>query len=146
MFSYRNYGTYRNKKILGKTNRLLSFDMTWTAKKTTPATIIRCRGNVFTELLPTKDRGIHRDPQTLLWWNTTAQKNDASNNSSIVAFVAAGTSLPSCYLPRIGGYTETHRLSFDETRPHRKMTRPTTLLLLHSLPRERLYRVVTYQG
>jgi hypothetical protein len=37
--------------VLGRTNRLLSFDTTRTAQKTTPP-ILRCRGNVFTGLLP----------------------------------------------------------------------------------------------
>jgi hypothetical protein len=37
---------------MGGTNRLLSFDTTWTARKTTPPTIPPCRRNVFTEPLP----------------------------------------------------------------------------------------------
>jgi hypothetical protein len=46
--------------IWKKTNRLLSFDTTRTAQKTTPPTILRVRRNVFTELLPVNDRGLHR--------------------------------------------------------------------------------------
>jgi hypothetical protein len=44
----------------GRTNRLLSFDMTRTAKETTRPTIacIRYRGNVCTEPLPRNDMGI----------------------------------------------------------------------------------------
>jgi hypothetical protein len=40
---------------------LLSFDTTWTAQKTTPPTILRYRGNVFTDPLPSNDKG---DTQT----------------------------------------------------------------------------------
>jgi hypothetical protein len=47
------------QEVLGRTNRLLSFDTTRTAQKMTVPTILRCRGNVFTELLPSNDRGIH---------------------------------------------------------------------------------------
>jgi hypothetical protein len=46
--------------VLERTTRLLSFDMTRTAWKTTPQTLLRCRGNVFTLLLPNNDRGRHR--------------------------------------------------------------------------------------
>jgi hypothetical protein len=44
----------------GRTNRLLSFNMTRTAKKTRPPTILRFRGNVFTEFLPSNNSGMHR--------------------------------------------------------------------------------------
>jgi hypothetical protein len=44
------------QEILGRINRLLSFDTTWTPQKTTPPIILRFRGNVFTELLPNNDR------------------------------------------------------------------------------------------
>jgi hypothetical protein len=47
-------------EVLGRTDRLLSLDTTRTAKKTTPPTILRCRWNVLIELLPSNDRGIHR--------------------------------------------------------------------------------------
>jgi hypothetical protein len=47
------------KKVGLRTIRLLSFDATGIAQKTAPPTILRCRGNVFTELLPSNDRGIH---------------------------------------------------------------------------------------
>jgi hypothetical protein len=43
-----------------RTNRLLSFYTTHTTEKTMPPTILRCRGKVFTELLPSNDRRIHR--------------------------------------------------------------------------------------
>jgi hypothetical protein len=61
-----------------------------------------CRGNVFTELLPSNDRGIHRQthrhsrPTILLLFRV---------------FVAAGTCLPSRCLAAIEGMdTQTHRL------------------------------------
>jgi hypothetical protein len=46
------------QEVLGRTNRLLSYETTRTPKKTTPPTILRCCGNVFTELLPSNDKGI----------------------------------------------------------------------------------------
>jgi hypothetical protein len=46
-------------------------------------------------------------------------------------FVAAGTSLQSCYEARIGDINrQTHTLSFDKTRITEKITCPTILLLL----------------
>jgi hypothetical protein len=40
-----------------------------------PPKILCCYGNVFTELLPTNDRGIHRQTHTLSFHNTwTAKK------------------------------------------------------------------------
>jgi hypothetical protein len=48
------------QEVLGRTNRLLSFD-TWTAQKTTPPTIPRFRGNVFTEPLPSNDKKRERE-------------------------------------------------------------------------------------
>jgi hypothetical protein len=53
------------QKVLGRTNRQFSFDMTRTALKTTHqkflycCVCIRCIGNVFTELLYGNDKGIH---------------------------------------------------------------------------------------
>jgi hypothetical protein len=58
------------EKVLGITNRLLSFDTTLAAWKATgPKTLlllcIRCRGNVFTEPLPSKNR-IHIQAHRLM--------------------------------------------------------------------------------
>jgi hypothetical protein len=64
---------------LGRPKLLLSFDTIWTAKKTTPVTIVPCRVNVFTEPLPSNDRGIYTDKQT-----------HSSNNSYIVARILCG--------------------------------------------------------
>jgi hypothetical protein len=75
--------------------------MTLTVQKTTPPGIMRCRGNVYTDLIPSNDMGIHRQIH-----------RDTRNNSSIVAcvFVAAGTSLPSRCLATKGGiHIRTHR-------------------------------------
>jgi hypothetical protein len=46
--------------VLVITNGLRAFDTTRTAQKMGPPTILRCCGNVFTELLPNSDRGMHR--------------------------------------------------------------------------------------
>jgi hypothetical protein len=46
------------QEVLGRNNRLLSFDKTWTAQKATPKRILPWRGNVFLyKLLPSKDKG-----------------------------------------------------------------------------------------
>jgi hypothetical protein len=60
--------------VLGRTNRLISFDTTRTAYKTSPSIILLCCGNAFTELLPSNDMGIHK-------------QTHASYNSSIVACI-----------------------------------------------------------
>jgi hypothetical protein len=52
-------GTRRSGKIWSP-----SFDTRRTTQKTTPPTILRCRGNVFTELIPSNDKGIHRPTDT----------------------------------------------------------------------------------
>jgi hypothetical protein len=57
------------QEVLGRTNRLFYFNTTRTTWKTTPLTILCCRGNVFTELLLSNDIGTH---------------THASNNSSVV--------------------------------------------------------------
>jgi hypothetical protein len=45
-------GKEENKQeVLGKNNRLISFDTTRTVEKTTPPAILLCRRNVFTECL-----------------------------------------------------------------------------------------------
>jgi hypothetical protein len=48
------------QKILERTNPLLSFQTTRIAQKMAPPTILRCCGNVFTELLLSNDSRIHR--------------------------------------------------------------------------------------
>jgi hypothetical protein len=48
------------QEVLGRTNRLLSFDTPWTAQKKMPLIILHCCRNVFTVMLPSNDRGIHR--------------------------------------------------------------------------------------
>jgi hypothetical protein len=57
----------------------------------TPPTILHCRGNIFTEFMPSKDRGIHR-------------QTHASNISSIACvFVAAVMFLPNLCVATVGG-------------------------------------------
>jgi hypothetical protein len=84
---YYQYGVWRKQEVLEWNNRLFSYDTTWAAEKTTPPTILRCRRNVFTKLLPSN---IDMD----------RMESDEFKNSSIAPciLVAAGTSLPSCYL------------------------------------------------
>jgi hypothetical protein len=63
----------RKQEVLGRTNRLLSFNTTCAAYETMFQTIplllhvhadCQCRGNVFTMPLPSNDRGIHIEAQT----------------------------------------------------------------------------------
>jgi hypothetical protein len=62
----RHYGKYTpHNEVVGRTNRLISFDTTGTTLKTTPPTILRCRGNVFTEPSLCNDRGLHRQTYRL---------------------------------------------------------------------------------
>jgi hypothetical protein len=101
------------KEVAGRTNSLLSFDKKRVAWKTTRPTILLCRGNVFTELLPTNDRGIHRQIHRLLFGKTrTAQKLTRPTALPFLrVFLAAGTCLPSSYLAIKGGiYIQTHSL------------------------------------
>jgi hypothetical protein len=51
---------YTKEEVLGRTNSLISFDTTRTSQRNIPPAILRCCENVFTELLPRNDRGIHR--------------------------------------------------------------------------------------
>jgi hypothetical protein len=75
-------------KILGRTNRLLSYDTTRNAQETTPPTILRSRGNFFKELLPSNDRGIYR------------QIHRHARPTILLLHIsfASGTCLPSCCL------------------------------------------------
>jgi hypothetical protein len=63
---------------MGRTDRLLSFDTTRTAKKMTPPTVLRCRGNVFTDLLPLSE-------------DTARTENDAANSSVVGCIRPRGT-------------------------------------------------------
>jgi hypothetical protein len=63
------------KLVLGRTNRPLSFDTTWIVWKTTPQTILLCRGKVYIKPLPSNDMGIHRQTHRLSFDTTrTAYK------------------------------------------------------------------------
>jgi hypothetical protein len=66
-------GLYLQQNALGKTNRLLSFYMPRTTQKTTLPTILCCRENIFTELLPSNER-IHRRNTDSFVKTRTAQK------------------------------------------------------------------------
>jgi hypothetical protein len=57
-----NNNNNNTQEVLGRTNRQLSFYTTMDAHITTSPRILRCRGKVFTELLPINDSGIHRQP------------------------------------------------------------------------------------
>jgi hypothetical protein len=76
---------WRRKQVLGRTSHILPFYTTWAAYKTTPTTIFRCRGNVFTEPLPSNDRGIQT--QILLSYDTDRIESDACNDYSIIAYI-----------------------------------------------------------
>jgi hypothetical protein len=58
--------------VLRRTNHLLSFETTLTAKKMTPQTSPLCRRNVLTEQLPDNDRDI--ESELLYEWRFTANQ------------------------------------------------------------------------
>jgi hypothetical protein len=97
--------------VLVRTNRLLSFESTRTTQETAPPTILRCRGNVFTELLPSNDRGIHR--LSFVKTRTAYIMAPPTNFLLLRVFVAAGTCVTSrCLATMRGGeiHIQTHRL------------------------------------
>jgi hypothetical protein len=98
-------------EVIGRNNPLLSFDTTRTAYKTTPQTIIRCRGNVCTDYLPSNDRGRQRQTHRLSFdQKRIAWKMTRPTILLLCVFVAARTFSPSLYLATIGGlYIQTHR-------------------------------------
>jgi hypothetical protein len=97
MYIYCKY----KQEVQGRTDCLLSFDLTWTSLKTTPQTILCCCVNIFTELLPSSDRGIHR-PTDLFGETLTAQKMACPLILLLHVSVAAGMCLPSCCLEKKG--------------------------------------------
>jgi hypothetical protein len=78
------------------TNHLLSFDI-WTVQKILPPAIFHCCRNIFTELLPRNNRGIHGQthrPYSDKTW--TAQKMTCPTILLLLhIFVAVRTCLPS---------------------------------------------------
>jgi hypothetical protein len=113
-------------------NSLPSFHTTRVAYKTTPPTLLRCRGNVFTEPVPNNDKRIHRSRVTLrravyrqshkLSFDTTrtVQKTTPPTILLLSVFVAAGTCLRSRFLAFIGGINiHSHRLIRVIYRVHR---------------------------
>jgi hypothetical protein len=66
IFSVKRRDNQRKKKFWEELIAyLLSFDTIWTAERTTPPTILRYRGNVFTEPLPGNDKGIYKHTHRL---------------------------------------------------------------------------------
>jgi hypothetical protein len=95
------------------TNHLLSFDMTWTAQKMLPPAIFHCCRNVFTELLPRNNRGIHGQTHRPYFDKIrTAQKMTCPTIILLLhVFVAMRTCLPSCCLTTKG------KIHFTEPLP-----------------------------
>jgi hypothetical protein len=56
---FHPFRSISKQKVVGRTHGLLSFNTTWTKYRTTSPKFIRCRGNVFTELLLSNDREVH---------------------------------------------------------------------------------------
>jgi hypothetical protein len=52
-------------EVIGRTDCLLSSDATLAAQKRMHPTILRCRGNVFTEQMLGNDKRIHRVIESL---------------------------------------------------------------------------------
>jgi hypothetical protein len=76
--------------------------MTRTAQKTKPITILWCRGKLFTKLLPSNSRGMHRQIH---------RRRSKTVLLLLLVFVAVGTCLPSLCLATIGGiHIQTQRM------------------------------------
>jgi hypothetical protein len=110
--------TTNEQEILGRINRLLSFATRWTTQKTTHSTILRRRGNVFTELLPSNDSGIHRQTHRLSF-NKTRTVQKMSRLTILLlsrVFVAEGTRLLSRCLAMKGRIHSTNPLPRNDGR------------------------------
>jgi hypothetical protein len=123
LLSLDNSDFYYNIKqeILGIINCIFSFDTARTAQKTAPPTILRCIGNVFTELLPRNDRGIHRQAHRLSFHKTrtSLKMTRPAILLPLHVFVAAGKCLSSRYLPNRRWIHFTERLpSIDRRDTH----------------------------
>jgi hypothetical protein len=95
------------QKVLGKTNRLLPFDTTWSAPKITQPKILRCRGNAFIELLLLNNK---EDTQT------EPQAQISNSSSTLPTFFDAETCLRNRYLAMIGGIHFTESLPCNDRR------------------------------
>jgi hypothetical protein len=93
------------EEVLGRSSRLLSFETAHTAEETTPLIFLRCRGSIFTELLPSNDRGIH--------WQT--QRHTRSTILLLLrVFTSEGRYLASCCLAMKGGIHFTEPLPSND--------------------------------
>jgi hypothetical protein len=80
------------------------------AQKTTHPTVLRCRGNVFTEQMPSNDKGIYRLIESLSY-DTNRVENDPCNNSAIVVFIfCRGNVFVEPLFSNVWGYTYRDRL------------------------------------
>jgi hypothetical protein len=77
----------------------------------TSPTILRCRGSVFTELLPSKDMVAHRQNDTLSFDKIWTAQKVTSQTILLCVFVNAGRCLPSRCLATKGG------IHFTKTLP-----------------------------
>jgi hypothetical protein len=90
------------QEVLERTNGLLPFDTTWTAQKTTPPAILRCRWNVFTEQLPSSDtRGYTYRWEGFMIWVSEMDSGFMKIGSGIQKLIGGG------------GYSQTHRQPGD---------------------------------
>jgi hypothetical protein len=83
-----------------------------------PPTFLHCCGNVFTELLPSSDRGIHRQNHRLTFDNTqiTYKMMYLKILLLLLVFIAAVTCLPSPCLKLKGGIHLTELLHCNNRR------------------------------
>jgi hypothetical protein len=87
----------------GRTNCLLSFDMTWTTQKTMPAIILYSCRNVFTKLLPSNNSGLLIQTHRLSFDKLRIAYKITCPTIllSLHAFLAMGMCLPShCIAPK----------------------------------------------
>jgi hypothetical protein len=87
---------------------LRSFDTTRTAEKTRPPVILLCRGNMFTDLLPSNGKGIHRQTHTFSFDMNVTHRNHRVQlfYSSIFACIRCRGNVYTKRLPsNVCGYT-----------------------------------------
>jgi hypothetical protein len=91
-----DYKITKKQEVLGRTNNLLSFNTTWIAQKTKTPEILRCRRNVFTNLLSKNDMGTYRLTHRLSFHTTRTRLKMTLPTIFLLlgVFDAAGTSSP----------------------------------------------------
>jgi hypothetical protein len=108
------------------TNSLLSSNTTWTAQKTTPPIILRCRGNVFTEPLSSNYRRIRRPARSnkllLAIDSTVILGSESHGTDDHILLSDSSDSWPfrAVHIQKLRAHRQTHRLSLIQHGSHIK--------------------------